>query len=322
MEATFTIGNKLYNENTATITFKDDPATAAFPTSGSNAAAAATCWIVDYIAISASKVTTCTAGVSAAADVYITNIKASAANTQFKFRILAELNGTTTSGITRIQTSSGSNVIDETSTGSALATFTRGTLNLNSAATTEMGIALVETGGSGEEAVFGLVAGGTTGITNASLAGLKFQFQTTKSYSDETVTTIKLPLVTDAPSNTAWYCTSDTYTVYVGSGAGVDSGFVSGNTPLDAAANGASNIGAVMQGSANGLGSITITNTTGNSGVTAPATDAHYVGILIGTGDITATKVTTNPRVSSNDSTYYEVWIKAEKTDSAAKNVS
>jgi len=124
MDVAFTIGNKVYDSATATVTFNDKPGED-FPTATSGNTVK--CWVIDAIMLSTGTYTSCAVSTRIAT---ISNIKESAANTQFKFRVLVlfDSGANNDSQLTKIDTKdSANNVIDETVTGSPLAKFTRGT---------------------------------------------------------------------------------------------------------------------------------------------------------------------------------------------------
>lgn len=128
MDASFTIGNAVYDANTAEVTFSDTINGTNFPRAGYGSATNIKCWMTDATAMTAGGYTECTA--STATKVTVSDMKASQANTTFKFRVIATLSTALNSPckISDVHTKNGAaDTIDHTSTG--LAEFHRGDNN-------------------------------------------------------------------------------------------------------------------------------------------------------------------------------------------------
>jgi len=124
MDVGFSLGNPVYNNNSATLTFTDNVQTP-LPVAISYGTAP-DCYMTEAHMVSAGVYTACDA--TAGTTVVVSYLKASGTNTTFKFRVLATLN-TTTSAPCKISTAktedSSTILIDETTAG--LASFSRGT---------------------------------------------------------------------------------------------------------------------------------------------------------------------------------------------------
>lgn len=83
MDVGFSLGNKVYDGNAADLVFSDN-VVADFPRSGNSILV--DCWMINHTAIATGAATTCDA--ATVNNVSVTNLPMSAANTEFKFRIL------------------------------------------------------------------------------------------------------------------------------------------------------------------------------------------------------------------------------------------
>lgn len=184
MDASFTIGNAVYNEGTATVVFTDTFGT--FPVEGNGEAV--TCWMTDATLVSSnSQYTTCAASTST---ITVTDLKGSVAGTTFKFRVLATIANGTISKINSVLTSTGTANIDNTTTGLHSWTIaTAITLHNNPGITWGFGAA-----GDGTDMV---TAGGPkTGDTDSNQNGFKVFFTASLAIGETTSITIGLPLDT------------------------------------------------------------------------------------------------------------------------------
>lgn len=86
MDVGFSLGNKIYDSATADLVFSDT-VVGAFPVSGNSQAL--DCWMIAHTAISSGTATSCDA--SSTTNVAVTALPMSAANTEFKFRVLATI---------------------------------------------------------------------------------------------------------------------------------------------------------------------------------------------------------------------------------------
>lgn len=159
------------------------------------------------------------------------------------------------------------------------------------------------------------LAGGKTAVTDASADGLKIGFISTKVFSETTVTTIYLPLNTSTSSNYQFFVMDSNKRIDVSSNTAA-------NTVCDTGAGDGkdistvTNIAGALSGSSSGLGSITITYTVGvnasDTNLVVPATEYFCVSLLQADASNAEAGVPKTPLVSSNKSTYYEIWIKTE----------
>jgi len=254
MDASFTIGNPVYNSNTATIVFSDQ-VDGTFPTSGSNTAV--DCWMTEAHLMSGSTYTACT---STASTVTVSNLKASGVNTQFKFRVLATLNtsSSTACTITSAKTMDGSaTTIDETTSNLASLTRASSTDLINEAASGEWGIGLIV---NGSNADYAKTAGGVTGLNVSNAAAFRVRFVSTLAFSNTTVVTIKLPLNTSASSNYHWFASSTNARVQIGTGATVAACNTTADPTLGVIGEGTTTgVTSAMTANTSGLGKVTIT---------------------------------------------------------------
>lgn len=193
MDASFTIGNPVYDDNETTITFSDTVDNN-FPAAGS-ASASVNCWMTEATAMADGVYTTCNA--ATANVVTVEDMKASGTNTTFKFRVLATLDTSANQPckIESIETKTGAITIDKTTTGSALASFNRGSDNI----TTFVNVSPAAVGTNSSWGLIELadgtniskLAGGETG--DASLFALMIGFKVKYQWQDNTVITIRLP---------------------------------------------------------------------------------------------------------------------------------
>jgi len=295
MDVGFTIGNAVYLGDKAMVTMSDTLTN--FPTATSGGAAVK-CWVIDALVISTSAYTTCTTNGSV---ITLPSLPKSSASTTFKFRILATT--VITSEITSVETQNLTNLsIDKTISGGTLKTLSKGT-NLNEAvvAETEMGLDTKTATG------FGLIAGIVDAWAGDATAGsLRFQWKSAALINATSTITVKLPVNTTAAANNSWFVPLAGIHIRVGGGAD-DDGFAV-VTSVQANPTGASLISGNLVGSTTGLGSITIINSAGVDALATTTANNKFYVVELQTTSGTA-KQASNPLVSSNASTYYEVWI-------------
>lgn len=132
-------------------------------------------------------------------------------------------------------------------------------------------------------------------------------FDTTEAFHDTTVLTIRLPLDTDGPSDDKFFAVANKVIVF---GAHATDGALACKTDATLKIDETdADITASVTGASSGLGTITMAFTAAAASPAAPAA-TEFGCILVGDdANNGETKVATNPKVMSNPSTKYEIWI-------------
>ena len=206
MDASITTGNAVYRDSHAEITFTDQFSSM---NSAVGSGQVVKCWMIEYEVSEGTNVTTCSEGTTSRID--ITNMAANSAGKQFKFRVLADFQGTSSTiqtAKTMIATSN--ETIDEST---SVVTLDRTTTydGLITASTTGIGISTKNTDVNQH-----LKAGFDTGLaaTDGALQFAQILDNSVTAQNGASVT-ISFPFNNQAGANDMWYFSTTNQDVLV-----------------------------------------------------------------------------------------------------------
>ena len=206
MDASITTGNVVYRNSHAQITFTDQFSNL---NTATGSAQQVNCWMIDYEVSEGTNATTCTQGILSR--IEITNMAANSAGKQFKFRVLADFQGTS-SKISSAKTmiASTNEIIDDSTD---VLTLDRSTTydGLIAASTTGIGISTKNTD-SGQH----LKAGYDTALA-ATTGALQFAqiLDNSVTAKNGASVTISFPFSNNAGANDMWFFSTTNQDVLV-----------------------------------------------------------------------------------------------------------